>query len=66
MYILRDTRYSKKSLGGYLNLHEISNVKQKGTKYNVGDVVFYNFYNFFFDKKNSQNNIFIFFNLLAY
>lgn len=48
MYILRDTRYSNKSLGGYLNLHEISNVKQKGTKYNVVDVVFYNF---FFDEK---------------
>lgn len=63
MYILRDTRYSNKSLGGYLNLHEISNVKQKGTKYNVVDVVFYNF---FFDEKKSQNNIFIFFNLLAY
>lgn len=40
MYILRDTRYSKV----FDDLHEISNVKQKGTKYNVGDVVFYNFF----------------------
>lgn len=58
MYILRDTRYSKKSLGGYLNLHEISNVKQKGTKYNVGDVVFYNF---FFDEKKNLKIISLYF-----
>lgn len=58
MYILRDTRYSNKSLGGYLNLHEISNVKQKGTKYNVVDVVFYNF---FFDEKKNLKIISLYF-----